>query len=85
MTEQETIREWNILIGLFRSTVEQTNMLTGETQREAKMIFNRWVKEGYKLVNLIEKESYDLDLEEVTELIENSVHELRTKTLTLIE
>lgn len=85
MTEQETIREWNILIGLFRSTVEQTNMLTGETKREAKMIFNRWIKEGYKLVNLIEKESYDLDLEEVTELIENSVHELRTNTLKLIE
>jgi len=56
MTEQETIREWNILIGLFRSTVEQTNMLTGETQREAKMIFNRWTKEGNKLVDLIEKE-----------------------------
>jgi len=85
MTEQETIREWNILVGLFRSTVEQTNMLTGETKREAKMIFNRWTKEGYKLVNLIEKESYDLDLEEVTELIENSVHELRTNTLKLIE
>jgi len=49
------------------------------------MIFNRWTKEGYKLVNLIEKESYDLDLEEVTELIENSVHELRTNTLKLIE
>jgi hypothetical protein len=85
MTEQEIIREWNILIGLFRSTVEQTNMLTGETKREAKMIFNIWTKEGYKLVNLIEKESYDLDLEEVTEIIENSVHELRTKTLKLIE
>ena len=85
MTEQETIREWNILIGLFRSTVEQTNMLTGQTQREAKLIFNRWTKEGNKLVNLIEKESYDIDLEEVTELIEDSVHKLRTKNLKLIE
>jgi hypothetical protein len=81
MTDQETIREWIILIGLFRSTVEQTNMLTGQTKREAKMIFKRWVAEGDRLVNLIEKESYDVDLEEVTELIENSVHELRTKTL----
>jgi len=81
MTEQETIREWNILIGLFRSTVEQTNMLTGQTQREAKMIFKRWVSEGYRLVNLIENSSNDLDLDEVTELIENSVHKLRTKTL----
>jgi hypothetical protein len=60
-------------------------MLTGETQREAKMIFNRWTKEGYKLVNIIEKESYDLDLEEVTELIEDSVNELRTKNLKIIE
>ena len=85
MTEQETIREWNILIGLFRSTVEQTNMLTGQTQREAKLIFNRWTKEGNKLVNLIEKESYDIDLEEVTELIEDSVHKLSTKNLKLIE
>ena len=81
MTKQETIREWNILIGLFRSTVEQTNMLTGQTQREAKMIFKRWVSEGYRLVDLIEKDSDDIDLEEVTELIENSVHKLRTKTL----
>ncbi len=81
MTNKETIREWNILIGLFRSTVEQTNMLTGQTQREAKMIFKRWVYEGYRLVNLIESSSDDLDLEEVTELIENSVHKLRTKTL----
>ncbi len=81
MTDKETIREWNILIGLFRSTVEQTNMLTGQTQREAKMIFKRWVSEGYRLVNLIESSSDDLDLEEVTELIENSVHKLRTKTL----
>ncbi len=85
MTEQETIREWNILIGLFRSTVEQTNMLTGQTKREAKMIFKRWVSEGDRLVNLIEKSSDDLDLEEVTELIEDSVHELRTNTLKLIE
>tara|TARA_Y100000310_G_C20410331_1_gene681638 strand:+ start:262 stop:519 length:258 start_codon:yes stop_codon:yes gene_type:complete len=85
MTDQEIIREWNILIGLFRATVEQTNMLTGETKRESKMIFNRWTKEGNKLVDLIEKESYDLDLEEVTELIEDSVHELRTEKLKLIK
>ena len=35
MKEQEVIREWNILIGLFRATNEQTNMLTGQTKREA--------------------------------------------------
>jgi len=71
--------EWNILIALFRATCEQQTMLTGQTQREAKMIFNRWVKEGNKLLKIIENESWDVDLEEVTEIIENSVHELRTK------
>ena len=63
---QKVLIEWNILIGLFRATSEQSNMLTGQTKREAKMIFNRWVYE-----------SCDLDLEEVTQKIENSVHELR--------
>ena len=75
---QKVLIEWNILIGLFRATSEQSNMLTGQTKREAKMIFNRWVYEGEKLIKIIENESCDLDLEEVTQKIENSVHELRT-------
>ncbi len=70
-------KEWNILIALFRATCEQQMMLKGETKQQAKMIFNRWVKEGDKLLKIIENESYEKDLEEVTELIENSIHELR--------
>lgn len=84
MKEQEVIREWNILIGLFRATNEQTNMLTGQTKREAKLIFKRWIKEGDRLIKLIERESFDEDLDEVTEVIEDSVHQLRTNTLELI-
>ena len=84
MKDQEIVREWNILIGLFRATHEQTNMLTGQTQREAKLIFKRWIKEGERLVKLIERESFDEDLDEVTEVIEDSVHQLRTNTLELI-
>jgi hypothetical protein len=83
MNEQEIIREWNILIALFRATHEQTNMLTGQTQREAKLIFKRWINEGERLVKLIEKESYENDLEEITEAIENSVHKLRNEVLEL--
>jgi len=70
-------KEWNILIALFRATCEHQNMLTGETKQQAKMIFNRWVKEGERLLKIIEHESYEKDLEEVTELIENSIHKLR--------
>ena len=84
MKEQEVIREWNILIALFRAANEQTNMLTGQTQREAKLIFKRWIKEGERLVKLIERESYESDLEEITETIENSVHKLRTEVLELV-
>ena len=79
MKEQEITREWNILIAIFRATHEQTNMLTGQTKREAKLIFKRWINEGERLVKLIERESSEDDLDEVTEVIENSVHKLRTK------
>jgi sporulation-control protein spo0M len=83
MKEQEITREWNILIAIFRATHEQTNMLTGQTKREAKLIFKRWINEGERLVKLIERESSEDDLDEVTEVIENSVHKLRTKVLEL--
>lgn len=71
------MNEWNILIGLFRSTVEQSNYLTGDTQREAKMIFNRWTKEGYRLLKLIEDNSDEDYLDKVTDTIQDSIHTLR--------
>jgi len=77
MKEQNN-KEWEILIALFKSTVEQKSMLIGETQREAKMIFNRWFHEGNKLLKLIENNSDFEYLEDVTGIIENSINELRT-------
>lgn len=71
--------EWTILIALFKATCEQQSMLTGKTKREAKMIFNRWVKEGDKLLKLIENSSDIEYLEEITQTIENSIHEIRKK------
>lgn len=68
-----------ILISLFKATVEQQSMLIGETKQHTKMIFNRWVKEGDKLLKLIENNSNDEYLEEVTSVIENSINELRNK------
>lgn len=71
------LQEWIILIALFRATCEQQSMLIGQTQRESKMIFNRWMKEGDRLLKIIEKESTPEYLEQITEAIENSINELR--------
>jgi len=77
--ESNTMKEWSILIGLFNATIEQTNFLTGQTKQEAKMIFNRFTKEGLKLQKIIERESNLDQLDQITETIENSIHELRQK------
>ena len=73
----EKPEEWNILIALFKATVEQTTMLTGLPKQRTKVVFGRWVKEGNNLLKLIEEFSDEEYLEEVTEKIENSIHELR--------
>jgi len=75
--EDKNIIEWNILIGLFRSTCEQQSMLIGETKGHSKMIFNRWMKEGNRLLKAIEGMSDPEMLEEITCLIEDSVNEIR--------
>jgi hypothetical protein len=69
--------EWSILIALFRATVEQKGFLQGETKQHAKLLFNRWEREGDKLVNLIESMSNEEELERITEVIEEAVHKLR--------
>jgi hypothetical protein len=81
MNEQQT-KEWIILIALFKATVEQSTMLKGTLSRETKMIFNRWFKEGCRILDKVEENSWEKHLEEVTEIIELPVNELR-KTLKL--
>ena len=75
--EQNNIFEWNVLIALFKATQEQQGMLIGQTRHEAKLIFNRWMKEGDRLLKIIEEMSDEEALEELTETIENKIHELR--------
>ena len=71
------MNEWSILIALFRATTQQKGFLQGETKQHAKLLFKRWEREGDKLVNLIESMSNEEELERITEVIENAVHELR--------
>ena len=74
---KEQVFEWNVLIALFKATIEQTAQLNGQTEREAKLIFNRWQKQGLRLLKLIEELSDEEKLEEITGTIEDSIHELR--------
>ena len=73
------MNEWKILIALFRAIVEQPNFLNDVDKGNARIIFNRWQKEGFKLVKMIEKLSREEDLERITSKIEDAVHELRIK------
>lgn len=75
--EEKNIFEWNALIALFKATQEQQGMLIGQTKHESKLIFNRWMKQGDRLLKLIEDMSDEDQLEEMTEAIENSINELR--------
>jgi len=78
MKEQQ---EWTILIALFKATVEQQSMLIGESKQHTKMIFNRWLKCGNNLLKLIEDNSSEDDLEEISFVIEQSISRLRKKKL----
>lgn len=75
--EQKNIFEWNALIALFKATQEQQGMLIGQTRHEAKVIFNRWMKQGDRLLKLIEEMSDEEQLNELTEVIEDKINELR--------
>ena len=47
--------ESHLLIGLFKSTVEQSTQLTGKFKQKMKADFNLWQKQGFKIVEELEK------------------------------
>ena len=81
MTNNE--KEWGILVCLFKATVEQQSMLIGVPKQQAKVIFKRWMKEGEKLLKIVESATDQDNLELVTSVIENSINELRTASETI--
>lgn len=46
-----------VLIALFKSTVEQSTALTKEYKQKAKMEFNIWQQQGFKLLAELEKQN----------------------------
>jgi hypothetical protein len=57
MTKQEQITEFesHLMIGLFKATVEQSTQLTGKFKQKMKADFNLWQKQGFKIVEELEK------------------------------
>ena len=49
--------ETQILIALFKSTVEQSTALTKEYKQKAKQEFNIWQQQGFKLLSELEKQN----------------------------
>ena len=47
--------ESHLLNGLFKSTVEQTTQLTGKFKQKMKADFNLWQRQGFKIVEELEK------------------------------
>lgn len=47
--------ESHLLIGLFKSTVEQSTQLTGKFKQKMKSDFNLWQRQGFKIVEELEK------------------------------
>lgn len=47
--------EQHILMALFKATVEQSTALTGELKQKPKQEFNIWQKQGFKLLDEMEK------------------------------
>lgn len=79
MIDQE--KEWAVLIALFTATMNQKLMLKGQTKHQAKQIFNQWERHGNRLLKLIEKNSDEDTLYDVTGMIEDAVHEIRKQQI----
>ena len=47
--------EKHILMALFKATVEQSTALTGHLKQKPKQEFNLWQKQGFKLLEEMEK------------------------------
>lgn len=70
-------KEWAILVALFKATVEQQDMLRGQTRQNAKLIFNKWNKQGVRMLNVMEKYSGTDHLDKITDVIHDAVSKLR--------
>ena len=82
MVNEKQALEANILLGLFKATVEQSTYLNNELKQKPKQVFNQWQKQGFKLLDELEKRNQlDIEyLESLTDIIHNVVLEVRKQS-----
>jgi hypothetical protein len=73
--------EADILIALFKSTVEQKTMLKGTLNGRFKQLFNNWERQGNMLMREFEGKEVTLDehLEQIADVIHDTIDEIRNK------
>jgi hypothetical protein len=81
MKKEKLILETNILLALFKTTMEQSTFLTGELKQKPKQDFIVWQKQGLKMLDGLEKinlvnEEY---LTALTDVIHNIINQIRTQ------
>ena len=71
--------EADILIALFKTTVEQKTMLKGKLNGRFKQLFNIWEAQGNRLMQEFEGKEVTLDehLEQISDVLHESVNEIR--------
>ena len=79
MKKEKLILETNILLALFKATMEQSTFLTKELKQKPKQEFVLWQNQGVKLLDSLEKinivnEEYLIAL---TDVIHNILNEIR--------
>lgn len=80
---KDILIETQVLIALFKATVEQTTTLTGRYKQELKKDFNMFQKLGFKMLKSLEKE--DLPNSEYLDEISGIYHEINAEIKRNIE
>jgi len=71
--------ETQIFIALIKGVVEQSTTLTGEYKQKLKQEFNIWQKQGFKIVEELEKQNMlnNEYIESITDIYHNINLEIR--------
>ena len=67
----------NIMLALFRATLEQGTFCIGKFSKKSKQDFNTWFKMGNKMLNEIEKTNDGEYLDAMTDYYHNLTTELK--------
>jgi len=79
MKNEQLILETNILLALFKATIEQSTFLTGQLKQKPKQNFNLWQQQGITLLKDLENINLVNDeyLTALTDVIHNILQEIR--------